>query len=55
MHVLFSFSHLDALCVPLVSIKTQKAALTIAYYLFSVNVCCSLALRSVSAYMLTNK
>ena len=55
MHVLFSFSHLDALCAPWVSIKNQKAALMIAYYSFSVNVCCSLALRSVSVYMLTNK
>ena len=55
MHVLFLFSHSDALCVPLVFIKSQKAALTIVYYLFSVNVCCSLAQRSVSVYMLTNK
>ena len=55
MHVLFSFSHLDALCVPLVSIKSQKVALTIAYYSFSVNACYSLAPRSVSVYTLTNK
>ena len=55
MHVLFSFSHLDALCAPLVFIKSQKAALMTAFYSFLVNACCSLVLRSDWAYMLTNK
>ena len=55
MHVLFSFFHLDALCAPWVFTKSQKAALMTAYYSFLVNVCYSLALRSVSVYMLTNK
>ena len=50
MHVLFSFSHLDALYAPLVSIKSQKVALTIAYYSFLVNVCYSLALHLDLAY-----
>lgn len=55
MHVLFSFSHLDALCAHWVFIKSQKAALMIVYYSFSVNACYSLAPRSVSVYTLTNK